>query len=53
LAGQTQSIIVLGSLQYLSTIFLVTYSMLSTYPAIGMRVIPGKSIRVRSGHVCE
>ena len=53
LAGHTQRMIVLGSLQYLSTIFLVIYSMFSACPAIGIRVIPGRSIRVRSGHVCE
>ena len=53
LAGTTQRIIVLESAQYLSTIVLVIYSMFSAWPAIGMRVIPGKSIKVRSGQVCE
>ena len=53
LAGTTQRMIVLESAQYLSTIVLVIYSMFSAWPAIGMRVIPGRSISVRSGHVCE
>lgn len=53
LAGRTQRIIVLGSPQYLAAIFLVTFSISGSCPAIGILVIPGKSTMVRSGHVCE
>ena len=53
LAGTTQRIIVLESAQYLSTIVRVIYSIFSAWPAIGISVIPGKSIRVKSGQVCE
>ena len=53
MAGITHKIIVLGSEQYLPHIVLVIYSMFYAYPAIGILVIPGKSIRVRSGHEWE
>ena len=54
-AGSTHKIIVLESLTYLLAIALVIYSILSGWsdPAIGIRVIPGKSTSVRSGHVGE
>lgn len=45
--------IVLESLTYLLAIALVTYSILSGYPSIGILVIPGRSTRVRSGQVWE
>ena len=53
LAGTTQRMIVLESEMYLSTMPLVICSIFSACPAIGIRVIPGKSISVRSGQVCE
>lgn len=53
LAGTTQRIIVLGSETYLWAMARVIFSMLSGWSPIAIRVIPGKSIRVRSGQVCE
>lgn len=53
LAGRTQRMIVLGSLTYLWAIPLVIYSILASWPSIGILVIPGKSIMVKSGHVWE
>lgn len=52
-AGITTRIIVLGSPQYLLTMFFVTASISLSYPGRGILVIPGRSISVRSGHVCE
>ena len=53
LAGNTHKIIVLESVTYLLHIALVIYSIFSGWsePAIGILVIPGKSTKVRSGHV--
>ena len=55
LAGRTQRIIVRESETYLLAIALVIYSILSGWsePVIGIRVIPGKSTKVKSGHVWE
>jgi hypothetical protein len=55
LAGITHKIIVRVSLTYLLAIALVIYSIFSGWsePAIGILVIPGKSTRVKSGHVGE
>ena len=44
---------VLGSLTYLWAMARVIFSMLSGWSAMAIRVIPGKSIRVRSGQVWE
>lgn len=55
LAGITQRMMVLGSETYLWAMALVIYSMLLGWsdPARGIRVIPGRSMRVRSGQVFE
>jgi len=55
LAGITTRMIVLGSPQYLLTMFFVTISISSPCPdpLRGILVIPGRSIKVRSGHVWE
>jgi len=53
LAGRTHKIIVLESPQYLAAIPLVTFSILGSYPSIGILVIPGRSTIVKSGHVWE
>jgi hypothetical protein len=55
LAGRVQRMMVLESDTYLLAIDRVIYSMLSGWsePAIGIRVIPGKSTIVRSGQVGE
>ena len=55
LAGITQRIIVLESETYLLAIALVICSMFSGWsePAMGIRVIPGRSTSVKSGHVGE
>lgn len=54
-AGITHKIIVLLSLHYLVHISLVIYLIFvgCSLPAIGILVIPGKSIKVKSGHVYE
>lgn len=48
LAGMTQRIIVRSSLQYLVTISLVILSISFGWFPIGILVMPGRSIRVRS-----
>ena len=55
LAGHTARMMVLESDTYLCAIARVIYSILSGWsePAMGIRVIPGKSISVRSGQVGE
>ena len=53
LAVTTHRMMVLESQTYLSAILRVICSMFSGWPGIGINVIPGKSTRVRSGHVCE
>lgn len=49
LAGITHKIIVLSSVQYLLAIYVVTLSISNCWPT-EILVIPGKSIKVRSGH---
>jgi len=54
LAGITTRIIVLSSYAYLEHIFLVNFSISTPYCAsTEIRVIPGKSTKVRSGHSLE
>ena len=55
LAGNTHRIIVRESATYRLAIALVICSILSGWsdPAMGILVIPGKSTKVRSGHVFE
>ena len=52
-AGITVRMIVLGSSIYLLAISLVIFSIFSFCPLMGIRVMPGKSIRVRSGQLDE
>ena len=52
LAGITQRIIVLGSMQYLLAIYVVIFST-SFWPFTSILVIPGKSIIVKSGQSTE
>ena len=52
-AGRTQRMIVLGSFTYLCAMPLVIYSIFASWPSIGILVIPGRSIIVKSGHVWE
>ena len=52
-AAMTHKIIVKGSSIYLIAIFFVISSIFFGWPSIGTLVTPGKSTKVRSGHVCE
>lgn len=50
LAGITARMIVLSSVQYLFAISVVIFSISSFWPPTEILVIPGKSIKVKSGH---
>jgi len=53
LAGNTTRMMVRSSSIYRVVISLVTRSMSLSWPEMGTLVMPGKSMRVRSGQVCE
>ena len=52
-AAMTHKIIVKGSSAYLLAISFVICSIFFGWSPIGTLVTPGKSTKVRSGHVCE